>query len=82
MKVIRYIKLRTFAQGPIDLIFERNNNPLKQSMAIGELSHDFTRDFLAQFQVPVDLIQAGSNTSVTFLNRWAFSRAIYTFPVS
>ena len=51
-------------------------------MAVGELSHDFTRDFLAQFQVPVDLIQAGSNTSVPFLNRWAFSRAIYTFPVS
>ena len=62
MKAIRYVKLRPFAQGPIDLIFERNNNPLKQSMAIGELSHDFTRDFLAQFQVPVDLITAGSNT--------------------
>jgi proteasome activator subunit 4 len=62
MKAIRYIKLRTYAHGPIDLIFERNNNPLKQSMAIGEPSHDFTREFLAQFQVPVDLINAGSNT--------------------
>lgn len=62
MKAIRYIKLRTFAQGPIDLIFERNNNPLKQSMAIGELSHDYTRKFLSQFQESVDLITAGSNT--------------------
>ncbi len=62
MKAIRYIKLRTFAQGPIDLIFERNNNPLKQSMAIGEPSHDFTRDLLAQFQAPVDLLKTGSNT--------------------
>ncbi|KAI9462361.1 hypothetical protein BJY52DRAFT_1221991 [Lactarius psammicola] len=62
MKAIRYIKLRTFAQGPIDLIFERNNNPLKQSMAIGEPSHDFTRNLLAQFQAPVDLLKTGSNT--------------------
>ncbi|KAI0308000.1 hypothetical protein B0F90DRAFT_1813347 [Multifurca ochricompacta] len=62
MKAIRYIKLRTFAQGPIDLIFERNNNPLKQFMKIRELSHDFTHDFLAQFQSRVDLITAGSNT--------------------
>jgi len=62
MKVIRYIKLRTFAQGPIDLILERNNNPLKQLMAVRKPSHDYTRDLLAQFQVPVDLIQAGSNT--------------------
>jgi proteasome activator subunit 4 len=62
MKAIRYIKLRTFAQGPIDLIFERNNNPLKQSMAVGVPSHDFTRDLLAQFQAPVDLLIAGSNT--------------------
>lgn len=62
MKAIRYIKLRTFAQGPIDLIFERNNNPLKQSVAIGVLSHDFTRDLLSQFQAPVDLLIAGSNT--------------------
>ncbi|KAI0274846.1 hypothetical protein BC834DRAFT_814888 [Gloeopeniophorella convolvens] len=30
---IRYIKLRTFSHSPIDLIFERNNNPLKQSLA-------------------------------------------------
>jgi proteasome activator subunit 4 len=62
MKVIRYTKLRTFARGPIDLILERNNNPLKQLMAVREPSHDFTRHLLAQFQVPVDLIQAGSNT--------------------
>lgn len=62
MKAIRYIKLRTFARGPIDLIFERNNNPLKQSMAIGVPSHDFTRDLLSQFQAPVDLLIAGSNT--------------------
>ncbi|KAI0001825.1 hypothetical protein BJV77DRAFT_16959 [Russula vinacea] len=62
MKAIRYIKLRTFTQGPFDLIFERSNNPLKQTMAIGQLSHDFTRDFLAQFRTPVDLINAGSNT--------------------
>jgi proteasome activator subunit 4 len=62
MKAIRYIKLRTFTQGPFDLIFERSNNPLKQTMAIGQLSHDFTRDFLAQFRTPVDIINAGSNT--------------------
>jgi proteasome activator subunit 4 len=62
MKAIRYIKLRTFARGPIDLIFERNNNPLKQSMAVREPSHDFTHDLLAQFQTPVDLLKAGSNT--------------------
>jgi proteasome activator subunit 4 len=61
MKAIRHIKLRTFARGPIDLIFERNNNPLKQPMAIEEPSHDFTREFFAQFQVPVDLIKAGPN---------------------
>jgi proteasome activator subunit 4 len=62
MKAIRYIKLRTFTRGPDDLIFERSNNPLKQAMAIGKLSHDFTHNFLAQFQTPVDLINAGSNT--------------------
>ncbi len=62
MKAIRYIKLQTFARGPIDLIFERNNNPLKQSIAIREPSHDFTRDLLAQFRAPVDLLKTGSNT--------------------
>lgn len=67
MKAIRYIKLRTYTRGPIDLIFERSNNPLKQSMAIRNLSHNSTRDFLAQFQTPVDLINAGSNTWVTFV---------------
>ncbi len=62
MKAIRYIKLRTFTQGPVDLIFERSNNPLKRSIAVRMLSHDFTRDFLDQFRTPVDLINAGSNT--------------------
>lgn len=69
MKAIRYIKLRTFTQGPFDLIFERSNNPLKRSIAVRNLSHDFTRDFLAQFRTPVDLINAGSNTWVTFITQ-------------
>jgi len=62
MKAIRYMKLRTFTQGPCDLIFERSNNPLKRLIAVRNLSHDFTREFLAQFRTPVDLINAGSNT--------------------
>jgi proteasome activator subunit 4 len=62
MKAIRYMKLRTFTQGPCDLIFERSNNPLKRLIAVRNLSHDFTREFLAQFRTPADLINAGSNT--------------------
>ncbi|THH19718.1 hypothetical protein EW146_g1513 [Bondarzewia mesenterica] len=55
MKSLRYIKLRTFARGPIDLIFERNNNPMKRKIAVTDPSHDFTARFLESFKKPIDL---------------------------
>ncbi|OCH96655.1 hypothetical protein OBBRIDRAFT_787227 [Obba rivulosa] len=55
MKISRFIKLRTLAHGPADLVLERNHNPLKRKVPIQEPSHEFTSQWLAEFRQPLNL---------------------------
>lgn len=55
MKSLRYIKLRTFARGPMDLVFEKNNNLLKRKVSVVNPTHEFTAEFLEAFKQPFDL---------------------------
>lgn len=52
MKSTRYIKLRTFSTGSVDLILERNNNPLKRKIALKTPGVNFTDKFLEAFKHP------------------------------
>ncbi|KAH8100502.1 hypothetical protein BXZ70DRAFT_1022407 [Cristinia sonorae] len=58
MKVSRFIKLRTLAEGPVDLALERSKNPLKRMISVENPSQEYTAKFLAQFRVPLDLDKA------------------------
>ena len=58
MKTLRFIKLRTTAVGPMDLVLERNQNPLKKSLEIDHPSHSFTSKHLADLKEPIDLKNA------------------------
>lgn len=58
MKISRYIKLRTLAHGPVDLVMEQNHNPLRRTVEIKEPSHSFTSQWMAEFKVPVDTQRA------------------------
>jgi len=58
MKTLRFIKLRTTATDPIDLVLERNRNPLKKSLEIDNPSHSFTSKHLADLKTPIDLKNA------------------------
>lgn len=58
MKILRFIKLRTTTVDPINLVLERNHNPLKKSLAIGNPSHSFTSKHLADLKRPIDLTNA------------------------
>jgi len=55
MKILRFIKLRTTTADPMDLVLERNHNPLKKSLEIDNPSHSFTSRHLADLKAPVDL---------------------------
>ena len=59
MKALRYIKLRTFSRGPLDMILDKNNNPLKEYNKIDHPTHEFTSQFLASFRKPMDAENAG-----------------------
>lgn len=58
MKVLRFIKLRTTTSDPTDLVLERNHNPLKKFLEIGNPSHSFTSKHLADLKTPVGLEDA------------------------
>ena len=58
MKTLRFIKLRTTTADPVDLVLERNHNPLKKSLGIDIPSHSFTSKHLAALKTPIDLKNA------------------------
>lgn len=58
MKILRFIKLRTTTADPVDLVLERNHNPLKKSLEIDNPSHSFTSKHLTDLKTPVDLKSA------------------------
>ncbi|KAI0374438.1 hypothetical protein BV20DRAFT_1049238 [Pilatotrama ljubarskyi] len=58
MKISRFIKLRSLANGPVDLALEQNYNPLRRKVVV----HDFTREYserlLNEYRKPLDLKRA------------------------
>ncbi|KAI0961190.1 hypothetical protein AcV7_000358 [Taiwanofungus camphoratus] len=59
MKISRFIKLRTLAQGPVDVALEQNHNPLRRKVPILHPTHAFTSAWLAEFKNPLALETAG-----------------------
>lgn len=52
MKSTRYIKLRTYAKGPLDIMLEKNNNPMKRKIPLNTPGANFTDKFLDAFKQP------------------------------
>lgn len=58
MKNSRFIKLKSTARDAVDLVLEKNRNPLRQEVPIKQPSHALTTTFLHDFKVPIDLTRA------------------------
>lgn len=58
MKITRFIKLRSFSHGPVDLAIEHSHNPLKRQVQVPHPTHAFTTEWLDQFKVPLNLDEA------------------------
>lgn len=58
MKITRFIKLRSFSHGPVDLAVEYSHNPLKRQIQVPHPTHAFTTEWLDQFKVPLNLDEA------------------------
>ncbi|KAI0322289.1 hypothetical protein OF83DRAFT_1094493 [Amylostereum chailletii] len=85
MKIMRFIKLRTFSQGPVDLIMEKNNNPMKKKLRIDNPSSKWTQEFLYNFRKPLDPITAGDEAVIidnisTGWVAWRECITAYRFP--
>lgn len=52
MKSTRYIKLRTYAKAPLDIMLEKNNNPMKRKIPLNTPEVNFTDKFLDAFKHP------------------------------
>lgn len=63
MKATRYIKIRTFAASPEDLIMFENKNPLKQIIKTSDKTHEFTASYLEVFSAPIDWNQGTEEMS-------------------
>ena len=55
MKITRYVKLRTLADGPVDLALEQNHHPLRQKVSVEEPTRDFFTSALDEYKTPLDL---------------------------
>jgi proteasome activator subunit 4 len=69
MKSSRFIKLKTTAHGPVDVVMEQNHNPLRRHVAIEVPSHEYTKRFLQNFQTAPDLDAVGETPYVFSLLR-------------
>lgn len=58
MKVSRYVKLRSLAQGPVDLALEQNHNPLRRKVPVQDPTREFSDGVLAEYRVPLDIERA------------------------
>lgn len=58
MKITRYVKLRTLADGPVDLALEQNHHPLRQKVPVEEPTRDFFTGTLQEYKTPLDLERA------------------------
>jgi proteasome activator subunit 4 len=67
MKSSRFIKLRSTAQSPADLVMEQNHNPLRRKVPVNEPSYALTKTFLQDFKVPINLVKAAKEPYVSRL---------------
>ncbi|KAI1797633.1 hypothetical protein LXA43DRAFT_1126323 [Ganoderma leucocontextum] len=58
MKISRYVKLRTLAEGPVDLALEQNHHPLRRKVPVEEPTRDFFTSALEEYKTPLDLERA------------------------
>ncbi|PCH33392.1 ARM repeat-containing protein [Wolfiporia cocos MD-104 SS10] len=58
IKMSRYVKLRTLARTPVDLVLEQNHNPLRRKVPVPDASQEFTLQCLAAYREPLDIEQA------------------------
>ncbi|KDQ54765.1 hypothetical protein JAAARDRAFT_71570 [Jaapia argillacea MUCL 33604] len=54
MKISRYIKVRTFNHGFVDMVQEQNHNPLRVKVRVQEPSANTTSDFLEGFKATLN----------------------------
>ncbi|KAG8874746.1 hypothetical protein FRB97_005668 [Tulasnella sp. 331] len=54
MKASRYIKLRTFANRPVDLALLRNRDPLRRAVTVQDRTLAHTTAYLESFRSPID----------------------------
>ncbi|KAA1468544.1 hypothetical protein DENSPDRAFT_833875 [Dentipellis sp. KUC8613] len=85
MKALRYMKLRTFSRDAVDLLLERNRNPLKTQVEVNTPTHEFTAKFLQSFKEPLDLTTAPhkptfSDKLATGWVAWSPSKTMYIPP--
>lgn len=64
MKISRFIKLRSFSHGAVDLALEQNHNPLKRKVQVLAPDRDFTTKWLEEYKTPLDPDQARKEPSV------------------
>ncbi|KAI0336090.1 hypothetical protein GY45DRAFT_1316150 [Cubamyces sp. BRFM 1775] len=58
MKISRFIKLRSLAQGPVDLAVEQNHNPLRKKVPMQGFTRESTERALRDYRTPLDLTRA------------------------
>ena len=58
MKITRFMKLKTFADDPADILMENNHNPLRRAIHLDNPTPEYTSQWLADFKVPLDIARA------------------------
>ncbi|KAI0343952.1 hypothetical protein BDW22DRAFT_1355187 [Trametopsis cervina] len=58
MKITRFMKLRTFIGDPVDMLMERNRNPLKHISRVETPTAEETAQWLSEFRNPLDTEKA------------------------
>lgn len=54
-KILHFVKLRTFAHSPEDLLLHRSQNPLKRKVEVPDnIDDSYTDAFLAKFKEPLN----------------------------
>ena len=55
MKISRYVKLRTLANGPVDMALEQNHNPLRRKVPVTHPTREFSERCLEEYRQPLDI---------------------------
>ncbi|KAI0768547.1 hypothetical protein BD413DRAFT_614418 [Trametes elegans] len=55
MKISRFIKLRSLAHNPVDIVLEQNHNPLRRKVPVQEYTREAAERALQEYRKPLDL---------------------------